>query len=128
MRTKIEWQEKVIEVRSRHIGIDLSPLGGVTRHHYAITVVSEGKFFKEDYWCIDSRLKVNQLREVLENLCMDATFGDLTIDEFFSDLGYKKISSCIKAYEGCKRILKGFKDMYIDPERLGKYLREKYSI
>lgn len=129
MKTKIEWQDKVIEVSSRHIGIDTPAWGGgYKKHHHKITIVCEGKSFAEDFWCNDAKMNVRQLREVLESLSMEATYGDQSIDDFNSELCYEKASECIKAYNGCKETLEHFKDMFIDPYKLGDYLREKYDI
>lgn len=129
MKTKIEWQDKVIEVSSKHLGIDIPAWSrGYKKHHYKVTIECEGKSFSEDFWCNDAKLSVRNLRESLENICMDATYGDLSIDDFNAELCYESVSECIRAYNGCKRILENFKDMFIDPYKLGDYLREKYDI
>lgn len=46
--------------------------------------------------------------EVLESLIgdMDAYEGTLDIDSFQEEFGYKKVSECEKAYNGCKEISK----------------------
>ena len=129
MKTKIEWNGKAIIVSSRHIGIDTTSWGGgYKKHHYKITIACDEKNFTSDYWTPDAKMNIRGLREVLEMLCMDATYGDMTIDEFNSELCYEKVSECIKAYNGCKEILENFKSLFINPYDLGDYLREKYEI
>lgn len=129
MKTKIEWNGKTIQVSSRHIGIDTSSWGGgYKKHHFKITVECGGRKFTEDYWQPESKMKVSDLRQVLETMCMDATYGDMSIDDFNSELCYEKVSECIKAYNGCVRQLNEFKDMFIDPYELGDWLREKYDL
>lgn len=129
MKTKIEWNGKTIQVSSRHIGIDTPSWGGgYKKHHFKITVEYGGRKFTEDYWQPESKMKVSDLRQVLETMCMDATYGDMSIDDFNSELCYEKVSECIKAYNGCVRQLNEFKDMFIDPYELGDWLREKYDL
>jgi hypothetical protein len=129
MKTKIEWNGKTIQVSSRHIGIDTPAWGGGhKRHHFKITIECNGRKFTEDYWQPDEKMKVGDLRQVLETMCMDATYGDMSIEDFNSELCYEKVSECIRAYNGCVRQLNEFKDMFIDPYELGDYLREKYGL
>ncbi|MGM9777531.1 MAG: hypothetical protein ACI3ZD_04250 [Prevotella sp.] len=129
MKTKIEWNGKAIQVSSSHIGIDTPSWGGgYKKHHFKIMVECDGKKFTEDFWQPNEKMSVRGLCEVLENLCMDATYGDKSIDDFNSGLCYEKVSECIRAYNGCKAILEHFKEMFINPYDLGDYLREKYDI
>lgn len=129
METKIEWQGKAITISSHHIGIDTPAWGGgYKKHHFRIEVECNEKKFKTDWWQSGEKMKVDNLRSCLETLYMDATYGDMTIDEFNEELCYDKVSECIKAYNGCKETLGHFKDLFIDPDALGEYLREKYDI
>lgn len=129
MKTKIYWQGKVIVISSRHICIDTPAWGGgYKKHHYKIMVECDGREFTSNYWMPDAKMSVRGLREVLETLCLDATYGDMTIDKFNEELCYEKVSECIKAYNGCKETLENFKNIFIDPHELGNYLREKYDI
>lgn len=129
MKTNIEWNGNAIQVSSRHICID-TPIwgGGHKKHHFKITVECDGKKFTEDFWQADEKMSVIGLREVLENLCMDATYGDMSIDDFNSELCYEKVSECIRAYNGCKNTLEHFKEMFINPYKLGEFLRDKYDL
>ena len=129
MKTEVVWKGKTLIVSSRHIGFDTPAWGGgYKKHHFKITIECNGRKFTEDYWQPDEKMKVGDLRQVLETMCMDATYGDMSIDDFNSELCYEKASECIKAYNGCVRQLNEFKDMFIDPYELGDYLREKYGL
>lgn len=129
MKTKIEFKGNVITISSRHIGTDIPACGGgYKKHHFKIEMECNGRKFKTDWWQPENKMKVCDLRSCLETLCMDSTYGDMTIDEFNSELCYEKVSECIKAYNGCKEILEYFKDLFINPYELGDYLREKYDI
>ena len=129
MKTNIEWNGKTIQVSSRHIGIDTPSWdGGCKKHHFKIMVECDGNKFTEDFWQPDEKMSVRGLRGVLENLCMEATYGDMSIDDFNSELCYEKVSECIKAYNGCKETLEHFKDLFINPYELGEYLREIYDL
>lgn len=93
MKTKIEWNGKTIQVSSRHIGFDTPAWGGgYKKHHYKIMIECDGKKFTSDYWTPDSKMNVRELLEVLNMLCMDATYGEYTIDEFNGELCYEKVS------------------------------------
>ncbi len=61
MKTKVEFEGKVIEISSRHVGIDTPAWGGGNKkHHYKIVVRCEGKEFTEDYWCPDAKIYVRR--------------------------------------------------------------------
>ena len=129
MNTKIEWDGNVIQVSSRYIGIDTPSWCDVhKKHHFNITVECDGKKFMEDFWQNEEKMSARDLMEVLENLCMDATYGDMSIDDFNSRLCYDKVSECIRAYNCCKTTMEHFKEMFINPYRLGDFLREKYDL
>lgn len=129
MKTKIEWDGKTIQVSSRYIGYD-NPVwgGGYQKQHFKITVECEGRKFTEDYWQPNRRMTESDLVQVLEMLCSDAFYGDMTIDEFQQELCYGKVSECIQSYNGCVKTLANFKSMYVNPFKLGDYLRETYNL
>lgn len=132
MKTKIEFEGITIEISSRHIGFDTPAWGGNKKHHFKIKVSVPysvvTRDYITDYWQSGEKMKVGDLRSVLETLCSDATYGDMTIDDFNEELCYEKVSECIKAYNGCKETLNAFKNMFINPYKLGDYLREKYVL
>lgn len=129
MKASLNWNGKAIIVSSRHVGID-SPTWahGHKKHHFKITVECGGRKFTEDYWQPDEKMSVPRLREVLDTLCRDATYGDMSIDDFQSEMCYEKVSECIEAYKGCKKTFENFKDLFIDPYELSNYLIEKYNL
>jgi len=133
MKTSIEFESKTITISSRHIGID-SPewAHGYKKHHYKVKVsvpYSTGqREYTTDYWCNTADLKKRDLYEILETLCCDATYGDMSIDDFNSEMCYEKVSECIRAYNGCKETYEAFKNMFLNPYSLGDYLREKYDL
>lgn len=97
MKTKTEWNGKDIQVSSRHIGIDTPSWGGgCKKHHFKIMVECDGNKFTEEFWQSDDKMSVRGLRGVLENLCMEATYGDMSIDDFNSELCYEKGPSASK--------------------------------
>lgn len=102
--------------------------GEYKKHHFKIEVEYNGRSFKTDYWQPSAKMKVGDLRSCLEMQCMDATYGDLTIDEFYRTLCYENVYECLKAYNGCKETLECFKNLFINPYELGDYLREKYNL
>ncbi len=129
MKTEVVWKGKTLIVSSRHIGIDTPEWAhGYKKHHFKVTVECDGRKFTEDYWQPDSKMKVSDLRQVLETLCSDAIAGDQSIDDFQSEFGYEKASELIRTYNGCKKTLENFKDLFVNPYELGDYLRERYDL
>lgn len=129
MKTSIEFEGKTITISSRHIGIDTPEWAhGYKKHHFKVTVECDGRKFTADYWQTDSKMKVSGLRQVLETLCSDAIAGDQSIDDFQSEFGYEKASELIRMYNGCKKTLENFKDLFVNPYELGYYLIEKYGL
>lgn len=128
MKAAVIWNDKSIIVSSRHIGIDTPAWGGDKKHHYKITIEYGGRSFTEDFWTPNAKMRVGGLREALEIFCSEATLGDLTIDEFQSEMAYEKASELLKAYNGCKNTFENFKSLFLDPYELGDYLREKYNL
>lgn len=63
-------------------------------------------------------MKVGDLRGVLEMLCQNVVLGDLTIDEFQSQMGYGKASELLDAYNGCKDMFENFKALFFQSIRV----------
>ena len=128
MKAAINWNGDVIIVSSRHIGIDTPAWGGIKKHHYKVTIAYRGRSFTDDFWSPNAKMSVGGLREALEIFCSDATLGNLTIDEFQSELSCENASELLKAYNGCKNTFENFKSLFIDPYELGDYIREKFNL
>lgn len=132
MRTKIEWQGKTIEVSSRYIGFDKPACGGRFRHHYKVTIAVQyaggQRAYISDYWQSEKKIRTNDLRSALECYCSDATSGDMSVQDFSEEFGYKDTEQCFRVYNACKEALENFRHLGIDPYELGNYLREKYDI
>ena len=129
MKTKLEFQGREITISSRHKGID-DPFWskGYKKHHFAIKVECDGKSFKADYWQPNREMKLRNLISCFEMLCSDATYGEMSIDDFAVELCYEKVTECLRAHKACRETFEGFQKLGIDPDELGDYLRETYDL
>lgn len=68
---------------------------------YKCKIQYNGKSYSFPYQCNKSRTP--ELKDVLDCLFLDASYGDYTLDEFAEELGYTKPSVAIKAHKACVR-------------------------
>lgn len=68
---------------------------------YKCKIQYNGKSYSFPYQC--NRSRTPELKDVLDCLFLDASYGDYTLDEFAEELDYTKPSVAIKAHKACVR-------------------------
>lgn len=99
----------------RNPNMDDMPIGS---RHYIVTITNGCGDQMAAFYSMGSGLKeLPKAEDVLACLAMDASYGEMDIDEFYRELGYDSVSKALKALKACKQTADDLNRLY-SPEEL----------
>jgi len=94
----------------RNPNMDDMPIGS---RHYIVTITNGCGDQMTTFYSMGSGLKgLPKAEDVLACLAMDASYGEMDIDDFYRELGYDSVSKAMKAWKACERIAEDLNRLY----------------
>ena len=98
----------------RNPNMDDMPIGS---RHFIVTITNGCGNKMTAFYSMGSGLKgLPKGEDVLACLALDASYGEMDIDEFFNELGCNSVSKALKAWNACKQTADDLNRLYSEEE------------